>query len=1114
MWPLIAKLKNKIEEYNRISEKENTDSRTIQNGELKIIFDNQKRARLYFKENELTKHCGLSTEILSEGARHYSSDSEFEVNKISEQELRINVKSPTLPADQIWRIKITGEGSIIWDVDMELKEPLRIDLKSAKIFLSKSYSRWVIPQRTDAFSPEFGPCWQPVNLPKEAVDFIGCASLKDDFPDIILKECQDTKASLLISNTDANLSSRVMEVQFEEGKELYRPGPYPYLRSVIQFYGDKAILQDILEKIRQAEEEERKLQLELKEKEEALLRKAQEEAREEERKLQLELKEKEEALLRKARDEDEKRRNLDNGPFRLYFDHQNQMHIYYKNNESTKGSGLNFGILCESNWYSSVDSHAQIEKPSSHEMVVRLTHNRLPLIQTWHLELNAEGKLTWDVDVEIKQPLRIDRRNAALFLSKAYKEWVAPPKQEHFSPGFNSGWQCMNSAADNPEFIGVISSSDNLPDITLKNLQDTKASLLISNTDANLSSRVVEVQFEEEKELYRPGTYPYLKAVIQLYADKAVLEVALNKIRQAEEEERRRQIEQRKKYIEERKRLEELRVKQEQEQLRKAQEEEMRRKEREAEEEKRRKEKEAKENAFSIFKEDIKRITPKEERSEYIFGDRPELHDKISSEDGDFERIISRIRSARKESINLKIGISRLNFFKLNTIAQFCSGLINRRQDLRSISLKLFPVKNLYSNFREYVKELNERLSSSKVNLFLKDEELLDLLWNVSLQADQYNEKELLRLLGIISEHPFIGPQTIVIDTNHRCNTNCLHCWIHTPLRKIPPRSINIKMDFQLYKNIVDDAVSLLSDEIIFQGDGEPLLDERFFEMAGYARDKGMKVLFFTNGILMDKEKARRIMDLEINEIFCSLPAGTDKTYALINPKQSKDTFPLIVENLKGLISLRKASGRDKPILQMSHVIHNLNYQEMEEMAKADAYIGADKVRFYLVRLDENIKSLKLSRSHVEAMSESLKKVAPYLKKENIELQDNIYFQLKNYDPSSGSWAGKTFLKTGCPVGWFFCLALARGELSMCCHLRTLGSLDGKNFAQLWDSESYNKIRTQAKYLMENKDVTFGNGRKLYDEFCSHCDTHQVILMINGLLEKYKLNKFLDKASL
>ena len=846
---------------------------------------------------------------------------------------------------------------------------------------------------------------------------------------------------------------------------------------------------------RQAEERKR-----LEEEEKKRLEEECKRQEEEEKRLEQELKKQEE-------EKDQGMRTLKSGSFALCLDSYNRFHINYKDNEITKGIGLNAGIFSEGIWYGSSDSQVKIERPSSNKMVVYFTHNKIPVIQTWHLRFLPEDIMEWEVEMHIKEPLRIDIRNASLFLSKAYKGWITSPKEGKFPSGFGPQWQMMStSSVSQSDFIGLYSNLAELPDIALKNLKDSKGLFSIQNTDIEQSSRVLEIRFEEEKELYQPGVYPYLKASFQMYPDKAVLEGILIKIKK--EEKHREQEEEIKRQEEEKKRLDEERKRQDQEQKRQSEEQNKQ------EEGLRRMQEKIKKvyvnpgetTELAILKEDY----IKKESSICIYGDNENLHDRISSVHGNFKKSVSMMETAVNKNKNIKIGISRFNFFKLNEIAQFCSSMINRRLDLRSVILNPLPINKLYLNFFDYIKELNARIGSNRIEFFLKDAKLLNLLYSVSSQANQYNEKELLRLLGVISEHAFIGPQTIVLDISHRCNTNCIHCWIHTPKRILPRELTNLKMDISLYKNIVDDAVDLLCDEIIIQGDGEPLLDNRFLEMVQYARNKGLKVIFFTNAILLDEKKADKIIELEIDEIYCSLPAGTDKTYAVINSKQSKETFHKIVHNLENLILLRNKLKRNKPSLQMTHVIHDLNHHELEEMARLDAHIGADKARFYLARLDENIKFLKVKPGHVEVIKESLKKIAPYLKKEHVELQDNIWFQLKNYNSKTGRWSGGKFLKSGCPVGWFFCMILARGELSMCCHLRVVDYLGGKSFREAWNSGSYNKFRSQAKHIMKNKDITFRNGVKLYDEYCNNCDTHQVVLRINGLLKKYNLEQFYE----
>ncbi|MBU4252494.1 MAG: radical SAM protein, partial [Candidatus Omnitrophica bacterium] len=516
------------------------------------------------------------------------------------------------------------------------------------------------------------------------------------------------------------------------------------------------------------------------------------------------------------------------------------------------------------------------------------------------------------------------------------------------------------------------------------------------------------------------------------------------------------------------------------------------------------------ENIIDGYVEDSK-LLPLDKQIFYIFGDSQELHDRIAGKRDDFQEMTFKIKKILSENkrINIKIGVSKYNFYRLKEIVDFSASLLRQNVDLSGVSLCLFPAHKLYFSFVNYVEEIKARINTEEIKLVLFDETLFDLLGNIANQSNPYNERRLLRMLGVISEHAFIGPQTVVIDPHHRCNCNCLHCWVHMPGIKHTQEFLNRKLDFNLYKRMIDDFCQLRVDSIIFQGDGEPLLCDKLFEMIRYARNKDIAVSFFTNGLLLDERTAQEVVKLKITEIYCSLPAGTDKTYALVAHNKDPGAFKKINENLKNLGVLKNQAKELHPRLIMTHVIHTLNYREIMAMAENDVEIGANVIRFYLIRLDDNNRSLQLKPKEAQFIKESLLKVKDYLKNKNVEILDTADFQLNHYEENTGAWSKNVFLQEGCFIGWFFCLIPALGDISFCCHLRTVVYLAENSFKQVWDSREYEKYRFQAKYLKDNKTAAFINGAKLYDEHCEHCDTHQVLRDIREELKMYNLERFL-----
>lgn len=514
---------------------------------------------------------------------------------------------------------------------------------------------------------------------------------------------------------------------------------------------------------------------------------------------------------------------------------------------------------------------------------------------------------------------------------------------------------------------------------------------------------------------------------------------------------------------------------------------------------------------LNLFRKKNKINAPNSSTDIRIFGDFAQLDQRIGGVD-DFKEKIAEInqRVAKGQNLKIIVCVSRYNFSRLNEICEFCLNLLNKTKKLDFIKLKLFPVKDLPVNVKNYFDEINKNIGTDIIQLEFGDKQLDEILKIISMHAqmDPGKERELLRLLGVVTEQVFIGPQTIVFDPFHRCNAKCQHCWVHTPGITQPEEFLSRKLDFDVFKSIIDDAAQMLVDGIILQGDGEPLMYDKFMPMLRYAKAKNLGVLFFTNGILLGKDKAQEVIDLGVNEIYCSLPAGSAQTYTKIVTIQPPETFQQVRNNLKQFIRLRQASGKNHPRLIISHVIHTMNYHELIEMAKMDVDIAPDAVRFYLIRLDVMNRHLQLKPDEVEAMRKMVPEIARILSEAKIEFVDNFGFQLEHYDNKTGAWSKDFFLNKGCTIGWYFNLIPAKYDMSFCCHLRTVGYLDKQSFKDIWNSAEYWQWRRQAKNLRRNKDAKFLNNQVIYDEHCDHCDNHQTIIRNLNDLKLYGLEKY------
>src|SRR3989338_8038473 len=105
------------------------------------------------------------------------------------------------------------------------------------------------------------------------------------------------------------------------------------------------------------------------------------------------------------------------------------------------------------------------------------------------------------------------------------------------------------------------------------------------------------------------------------------------------------------------------------------------------------------------------------------------------------------------------------------------------------------------------------------------------------------------------------------IELTERCNNNCLHCYINLPQDDLEAENKELSTDE--IKDILKEAVSLGCLTARFTG-GEPLLRMDFEELYLFARRLGLKVLLFTNAILVTHHLAElfsRIPPLEKIEV-------------------------------------------------------------------------------------------------------------------------------------------------------------------------------------------------------------------------------------------------------
>lgn len=125
------------------------------------------------------------------------------------------------------------------------------------------------------------------------------------------------------------------------------------------------------------------------------------------------------------------------------------------------------------------------------------------------------------------------------------------------------------------------------------------------------------------------------------------------------------------------------------------------------------------------------------------------------------------------------------------------------------------------------------------------------------------------------------APDQLDIELTERCNNACIHCSINQPVGD--RRSRARELDTNAWKDILRQAAELGVMTVRFTG-GEPLLRRDFSELYLYARRLGLKVLLFTNALLVTPRIAAMLAETPpLEEIEVSVYGMSRESYEAVS---------------------------------------------------------------------------------------------------------------------------------------------------------------------------------------------------------------------------------------
>ncbi|MGD1024224.1 MAG: radical SAM protein [Candidatus Sulfotelmatobacter sp.] len=177
-------------------------------------------------------------------------------------------------------------------------------------------------------------------------------------------------------------------------------------------------------------------------------------------------------------------------------------------------------------------------------------------------------------------------------------------------------------------------------------------------------------------------------------------------------------------------------------------------------------------------------------------------------------------------------------------------------------------------------------------------------------------------------------PRLIFWELTKGCNLRCIHCRASATELSSPS-----DLSTQAARDIIDQIAEVSSPILVLSG-GEPLFRSDIFQLARYGTDKGLRVALATNGTLVTKQVAQKIVDSGVKRVAISLDgvdAATHDTFRGI-----PGAFDAAITGFRNLKDLGMS-------VQINTTIARHNAHQLPAVLELAKSLGADALHTFLL---------------------------------------------------------------------------------------------------------------------------------------------------------------------
>lgn len=315
------------------------------------------------------------------------------------------------------------------------------------------------------------------------------------------------------------------------------------------------------------------------------------------------------------------------------------------------------------------------------------------------------------------------------------------------------------------------------------------------------------------------------------------------------------------------------------------------------------------------------------------------------------------------------------------------------------------------------------------------------------------NEKD--ELLQAVLNARAYKPLYVKIKVFYGCNLKCEMCnhWRDT---REPP------VTAERFKEVITELSSMGTKKIHISG-GEPMLRPQIPDFVTLASSLGIKVTMTTNGTLITKEKAKRLVEGGLRGVNISIDSPSRKMHEKIRGVEGA-----FKSTVKAVQLFNRYKHKGKLTIRINTVVSRTNYQTLASLPDLAHELGADGIN--LIPVDDHCgEILSMRKKDITLFNEE---IAPKIAERALALgmivSDEDAFPFGRDESQvklgrAGRYAFGYYDKHPCFAPWTHSLIDFNGNVYVCCMTREkippLGNIINQSFKEIWEGDSYRHVR-------------------------------------------------------